>query len=645
MIKILIGSPVHQHPDILKEFLVSLEQLDTADLDIHYCFVDDNDNTHSSSKLNEFKANHDNVTILDSSSSTNSSYICDEYTHRWTDDLVEKITAFKNSIIDIAKTQSFDYLFFIDSDIVLHPYTLKKLISDEKDIVSNIFWTQWNPNTEPLPQVWLKDRYTLYNANSNSIITQNEIIQQTREFIDMLKKPGLYKVGGLGACTLISQNALSKGVTFDPVYNISFWGEDRHFCIRAAVLGLQLYVDTYYPAYHIYRQSDLKGVADYKQNFQKRDTEILGSRILDQIVEAIQGVNTYSYKTGIDTKCSRQFTPKEFEKQLERVKSEMPKVEAYKIINRCRVHECTMSFYNDNSMIVTKVKASLEGYKKFYSFYDEYEFTCTLTKQEDQSYLITDLKNERKLPLNTIPIVRKVREVPKLTLSMIVKNEEHRYLKQMLEKCREYIDNAVIIDDNSTDNTIALCKEVLDGIPVKIVTNDKSKFANETTLRKQQWFETIATNPDWILFLDADEIFEDSFKYHIETMLENYDADGYIFRLFDFWDDGHYRDDKLWCAHLTYRPFLIRYQKNFNYKFTETPQHCGRLPENVLELPYLKSNLRLKHYGWAKEEDRITKYNRYMKLDPSGKYGSMDQYISILDPRPNLVLWNEIERM
>ena len=30
------------------------------------------------------------------------------------------------------------------------------------------------------------------------------------------------------------------------------FGEDRHFCIRAAALGLSLYVDTHYPAYHIY---------------------------------------------------------------------------------------------------------------------------------------------------------------------------------------------------------------------------------------------------------------------------------------------------------------------------------------------------------------------------------------------------------
>ena len=82
----------------------------------------------------------------------------------------------------------------------------------------------------------------------------------------MLKIPGLYEVGGLGACTLISKKALTKDLSFKCIPNISFWGEDRHFCIRAQVYGLKLYVDTVYPAYHIYRESYLSGVNNYLKN-------------------------------------------------------------------------------------------------------------------------------------------------------------------------------------------------------------------------------------------------------------------------------------------------------------------------------------------------------------------------------------------
>jgi hypothetical protein len=74
----------------------------------------------------------------------------------------------------------------------------------------------------------------------------------------------------LGACTLISSKALKAGVNFSEIKNVSFWGEDRHFCIRASALGFSLFVDTRLPAYHIYREKDLDGAAAYiEQSRQK----------------------------------------------------------------------------------------------------------------------------------------------------------------------------------------------------------------------------------------------------------------------------------------------------------------------------------------------------------------------------------------
>lgn len=230
---------------------------------------------------------------------------------------------------------------------------------------------------------------------------------------------------------------------------------------------------------------------------------------------------------------------------------------------------------------------------------------------------------------------------PRLTLSMIVKNEEHRYLRRVLTAAKEYISDAVIIDDGSEDNTVSLCKEILSPLPVRLIENQKSSFHTEWKLRYQQWTETIATNPDWILSLDADEIFEDKFKDGIRGLIEQDEYDMYVFRLYDFWDEEHYRDDELWSAHHRFYPFLLRYKKDFNYTFKKTDQHCGRFPKNVWELPYSRSYYRLKHYGWASEEIRKQKYSRYKELDPEGKYGLTSQYSSILDPNPNLIKWIE----
>lgn len=229
----------------------------------------------------------------------------------------------------------------------------------------------------------------------------------------------------------------------------------------------------------------------------------------------------------------------------------------------------------------------------------------------------------------------------KVTLSMCVKNEADHYLRMILEEVRHYIDEAVFIDDASTDNTVQVIYEVLQGIPVHIIHNPVSKFSNEITLRKQQWQETIKTNPDWILNIDADQVFEKAMRTEIKKLTEQNAVDVWLFRLYDFWDMDHYRDDMYWGAHNTYRSFLMRYKKDFNYVWKETPQHCGHFPMNILSLPNARSEMRLKHFGWANEQDRLAKYKRYQQLDPGAKYGWAAQYESILDKNPHVVKWIE----
>ncbi|MFJ7936563.1 glycosyltransferase [Sporosarcina sp. NPDC096371] len=508
--KVLIASPVYQKPEVLGEFLYSLEQLQQENIAFAFHFIDDNTNTKSSGLLQKFQERNQSVNI--EKSTYQDDYVRDRTTHYWNEHLVWKVAGFKNSIIQAAIEQDVDYLFLVDSDLLLYPQTIPHLVQQEKDIISEVFWTRWQPTALEQPQVWLYDEYTQYQKHRGELLSDEQITVRFHEFLTKLRVPGVYEVGGLGACTLLSRNALQKGVNFELIPNLTFWGEDRHFCIRAAALGLALHVDTHYPAYHIYRDEDKVGIPAF---FSKtRDTEKIAPE------------NVYVVK-------------------------------------------------------------------------------------------------------------------PKLTLSMIVKNEGQRYLKEVLSKHLPAIDEAVIIDDGSTDNTIEICEELLKGIPFTIIRNDVSKFSNEVDLRKQQWEETIKTEPDWILNLDADEIFEDRFVQDIQQLLLQEDYDLYSFRLYDFWDATHYREDGYWNAHSFYRPFLLRYRKDFTYTWKETPQHCGRFPNNIFQLPNSLSNLRVKHYGWATQETRTEKYKRYMTLDPQGQYGVKEQYDSILDENPNLVQWEE----
>jgi Anp1 len=278
--KILIASPIRQKPAILKEFLDSLSNLKKDTLMVDYFFVDDNEDAQASELLSNFakKQLESNCTLFYSPQIT-SDYQCNEATHYWTDALVWKVAAFKDIIINHAVNNKYDYLFLIDSDIVLAPKTVEHLVATDKEIIAEIFWTRWSPEDSELPQVWLSDTYNLYETADGERLSADTIDKRRTLFLEQLKRPGIYEVGGLGACTLIKKEALCKGLRFEKIKNITLWGEDRHFCVRAAALGISLFVDTHYPAYHIYRESHLAGLQDFKNRHASRRIREMVSNI------------------------------------------------------------------------------------------------------------------------------------------------------------------------------------------------------------------------------------------------------------------------------------------------------------------------------------------------------------------------------
>lgn len=265
--RVLVGSPIYQKAEILKVFLESLKKLSRDNVNIDYMFVDDNEDGLSSDILSKFNRYDSEVVIIKGNET--GVYICNSSSHQWNDNLMLKVANYKNLIIDYAIKNDYDYLFFVDSDLILHPNIIEYLKSKDKEILSEIFWTKWHENMPLEPNVWLFDEYDLVPKELGEILSEETMNSRKVDFLNQLKEEGVYEVGGLGACTLISKSALLKGVNFKSIKNLTIHGEDRFFCIRAAVLGIELFVDTSYPAYHIYRESDLSGVDYYNQNNKK----------------------------------------------------------------------------------------------------------------------------------------------------------------------------------------------------------------------------------------------------------------------------------------------------------------------------------------------------------------------------------------
>lgn len=229
-----------------------------------------------------------------------------------------------------------------------------------------------------------------------------------------------------------------------------------------------------------------------------------------------------------------------------------------------------------------------------------------------------------------------------LVANMVVRNEVDRYLEQVLEDLKLYVDKIVITDDCSTDDTVEICKQYTPHVYV----NDEPLFCvNEGALR-QKSIDNLgrhATPGDWVLAIDADEIVW-STKKPIMELIRTTKYDVIALEFINMWTPTHYRVDKLWKPALCTK--LFRFMRNGVIK--DRKLACGSEPTYVDKAikmgRWMKdSGLKIQHLGYMDDEDKKAKYDRYMAID-GGKYHSGPHLKSIMDTHVELLPW-EFERI
>ena len=224
MKKILITAPLRQDPDVFEAYQSGLDALEVPEgfqVD-RYFVVNDCPEVISHIRDAEYE-------IVN----TGEEYEKTHNDHLWTLQLMWKMGELRNRTIRRMLDGGYDFWLSIDTDIVVDPWTLYRLLAADKDIVSEIFWTQ-APNGQYWCNAWDEDQYS-----------------KPRE---EWHKPGLYRCGMTGALTLVRRAVFEAGVSYEKIPNINtaLRGEDRHFCVRAACAGFELWIDTHCPARHLY---------------------------------------------------------------------------------------------------------------------------------------------------------------------------------------------------------------------------------------------------------------------------------------------------------------------------------------------------------------------------------------------------------
>lgn len=147
----------------------------------------------------------------------------------------------------------------------------------------------------------------------------------------------------------------------------------------------------------------------------------------------------------------------------------------------------------------------------------------------------------------------------RVSLCMIVKNEE-RSLPSCLNSVRGAVDEVIVVDTGSTDQTVQLARQ--QGAAV-IPFNWCDDFA---AARNRG---LAAATGDWILFLDADEILDDKARVELPLWSTQKGVDGFFLQIHNYTGNG--------SGGVTINPVLRMFRNHPEHRFS------GRIHEQIAE--------------------------------------------------------------
>lgn len=136
----------------------------------------------------------------------------------------------RERIVEKAIFEKYDYVFFLDSDMIIEPKTLRKLLESGKDIITGLAFMR-SPPYNPC----IYDVIRVGEAGEN-------VIHQMRNWDD-----NIIDIDGCGAACLLVRTKVFEdvrkkfGLCFTPAFCL---GEDLAFCVRARQVGYTVYCDT-----------------------------------------------------------------------------------------------------------------------------------------------------------------------------------------------------------------------------------------------------------------------------------------------------------------------------------------------------------------------------------------------------------------
>jgi glycosyltransferase involved in cell wall biosynthesis len=182
------------------------------------------------------------------------------------------------------------------------------------------------------------------------------------------------------------------------------------------------------------------------------------------------------------------------------------------------------------------------------------------------------------------------------------------FANRWLDRMDKLVDEIVAVDNGSTDGTLELLKahpRVTD--VVETVGFDEGRDKNLVYERAR------LRNPDWLIWLDIDEIIEEEVtRAHFDKLM-NSGFRRFSLRRFHFTNENRFAASQFWIGYTTQQD---------RYMWKESPK--GYFENVVIDSPNVKgiggilvpTNIRIKHLGYINKKLVDIKANIYREIIP-----------------------------
>lgn len=215
-------------------------------------------------------------------------------------------------------------------------------------------------------------------------------------------------------------------------------------------------------------------------------------------------------------------------------------------------------------------------------------------------------------------------ERPLLVCLLPARNAEAD-LPGFLECVSGFCDAVVALDDGSTDRTA----EILEAHPiVKILLRNPRREDyrdwDDADNRNRLIEASEALDPEWLISLDADERLDERDATSLREFLETDALPGcaYGFRHVPMRGDAeHFLPKYQWVYRL--------YSAAPGQRFPNLKLHFIPVPTSIPRYRWIKTSLRIQHFGGMTSERRLQRFHKYLEADPQRTY--QEDYTHLLD--------------